>query len=66
MIPVEGHKGLYRDKNSGAIINCNHEELLDYLKEKEIHQSQKNEIETIKNEINQLKSLVKQLISNKI
>jgi len=53
MIPVEGHKGLYRDKNSGAIINCNHEELLDYLQAKEIQQSQKNQIEDLKNEISQ-------------
>ena len=22
MIPVEGHKNLYRDEKSGAIINC--------------------------------------------
>lgn len=65
MIPVEGHKGLYRDKNSGAIINCNHEELLDYLQAKEIQQSQKNQIEDLKNEIDEIKILLKQLISNK-
>ncbi len=23
MIPVEGHKGLYRDGKSNAIVNCN-------------------------------------------
>lgn len=66
MIPVEGYRGLYRDENSGAIVNYNQEELYDYLKSKEIYKNQSNDLMEIKNEIEELKSMIKLIIENKI
>ena len=66
MIPVEGYRGLYRDENSGAIINCNQEELHEYLKSKEFYKNERNELIEIKNELEELKSLVKKIIESKI
>ena len=62
MIPVEGHKNLYRDENSGAIINCDKNEYNHYMSLKKEKQRQKNEIEGIKNEISEIKSLLRELL----
>jgi len=32
MIPVEGHRNLFRDEKSNAIVNCNDYEYQEYLK----------------------------------
>lgn len=66
MIPVEGYRGLYRDENSGAIVNCNQEELYDYLKSKEIYKNQRDDLVEIKNELEELKSMIKLIVENKI
>lgn len=65
MIPVEGHKGLYRDENSNAIINCNDYEYQEYLRAKNSTLSEKTEIESIKSELSEIKSLLSKLIENK-
>lgn len=65
-IPVEGHKGLYRDESSGAIINSNDFEYYEYLKLKQIKKYEKNEIKNLKAEIEELKSLIKDMLTEKI
>lgn len=65
MIPVEGHKGLYRDEKSNAIINCNDYEYQEYLRAKNSTLSEKTEIESIKSELSEIKSLLSKLIENK-
>lgn len=65
-IPVDGHSGFYRDKNSGAILNCNLNEYQEYLKLKSIKISEKNEIESLKNEINELKTILNKVLMEKI
>lgn len=64
MIPVEGHKGLYRDENTNAIVNCNDYQYQEYLKLKNESLSEKQEIENLKNELDEIKSLLKKLINN--
>ena len=64
MIPVEGHKGLYRDENSNAIVNCNDYEYQEYLKLKNESLNEKQEIENLKNELSEIKQLLKDLINN--
>jgi len=62
MIKVEGHPNLYRDEETGAIINCDtisYNNYVSYLNKKD---SQKREIDNIKNEISEIKSLLKQLL----
>lgn len=63
MIPVEGHPNLYRDENSGAIINCDDNAYAQYLNSLANRQNQKKEIENLKQEIGEIKNLLKELIN---
>jgi hypothetical protein len=63
MIPVEGHKNLYRDENSGAIINCDSFGYSQYIKIKNEKKKQKEEIDKIKNDIEEIKSLLKEILN---
>ena len=65
MIPVEGHRGLYRDENSNAIVNCNDYEYQEYLRAKNSSLDEKNEIENLKTELSEIKSLLSKLLENK-
>jgi hypothetical protein len=65
MIPVEGHKGLYRDEKSNAIVNCNDYEYQEYLRAKNSSLEEKNEIENLKTELTEIKSLLTKLLENK-
>jgi hypothetical protein len=65
MIPVEGHKGLYRDEKSNAIINCNDYEYQEYMRAKNSTLNEKNEIENIKSELSEIKFLLAKLLENK-
>ena len=49
MIPVEGHKNLYRDEKSGAIINTDSHGFSQYKKSKNIKLTQRQEIDKMKN-----------------
>jgi hypothetical protein len=63
MIPVEGHKNLYRDPNSLAIINCDDTEYNNYIRNRQDKARQKKEIEQLKNDVNEIKELLKDLIN---
>ena len=65
MIPVEGHKGLYRDEKSNAIVNCNDYEYQEYLRVKNSTLDEKTEIENLKIELTEIKSLLAKLLENK-
>lgn len=65
MIPVEGHKGLYRDEKSNAIINCNDYEYNEYLRAKNASLSEKNEIDSLKKELSEIKMLLSKFLENK-
>ena len=58
MIPVEGHKGLYRDEKSNAIVNCNDYEYQEYLRAKNSTLDEKGEIENLKTELTEIKLLL--------
>ena len=62
MIPVEGHKNLYRDEKSGAIINCDIIGYNMYKKSKHKKQSQQSRINEMQKEIDELKSLLSKLV----
>ena len=64
MIPVEGHKHLYRDKKSGAIINTDSHGYSQYKKSKNIRLTQKEEIDGMKKDIEEIKNLLR-LIAEK-
>lgn len=63
MIPVEGHKNLFRDEKSGAIVNNDTFEYSQYVKMKSEKKKQKDEIEKIKNDISEIKILLKEMIN---
>ena len=63
MIPVEGHKNLFRDESTGAIINCDNTAYQNYLEDKKRNSIKKAEFDAMKNEIKELKSLLNELAS---
>lgn len=63
MIPIEGHKNLFRDESSGAIINSSEIEYNNYIKIKNGKKTQREEIEKLKGDIDEIKSLLQQLIN---
>jgi hypothetical protein len=65
MIPVEGHKGLYRDGKSNAIVNCNDYEYQEYLRVKNSTLDEKCEIQNLKTELTEIKLLLSKLLENK-
>jgi hypothetical protein len=67
-IKVEGHSNLYRDLNSGAIINSNVDDYYKYMESKKKRDQLYNaveEIDNLKSEMSEIKDLLKQLIEQK-
>ena len=64
MIRVEGHKNLYLDEISGAIINTDSHGYSQYKKSRNIKLTQKEEIDSMKKDIEEIKNLLK-LIAEK-
>ena len=62
MIRVEGHKHLYRDENTGAIVNCDTTGYMRYKKMRNKKLNEKSEIDSLKAEIDTLKGLLSDLI----
>lgn len=63
MIRVEGHKNLYRDEKSGAIINYDNSGYAQYKRMKSAKLIQKSEIDSLRAELDQIKSLLAELIN---
>ncbi len=62
MIRVEGHKNLYRDENSGAIINTDSHGYSQYKKSRNIKLTQKDEIDSMKKDIEEIKNLLRMIV----
>lgn len=63
LIPVEGHNNLYRDKNTGAILNKDRNAYLNYLRLREQKQKEQSEIQQIKKDIDEIKLLLREVIN---
>jgi hypothetical protein len=63
MIPVKGHPNLYRDEQSGAIVNCDSNAYTQYLNSLKNRETQKNEIDMLKDDMKEIKSLLKELLN---
>ena len=61
MIPVEGHKNLFRDEKTGAIVNCDNTGYSDYVSQRRRKLDEKAELDIMKNDINEIKTLLKEL-----
>lgn len=63
MIKVEGHVNLYRDEESGAIINTDSASYDKYVKTIENSEIKKQELDKIKSDIDEIKSLLKDFLN---
>lgn len=63
MIKVEGYSNLYRDENSGAIVNYDTLEYQQYIKMKKQKIDQKKEIDNLKLEVSEIKNLLMELVN---
>ena len=63
MIRVKGYTNLYRDENSGAIVNCDSVAYNQYLNIINNRESQKKELDTIRQDIDEIKSILKELLN---
>ena len=61
MIKVEGHKNLYRDERSGAIVNCDDVAYDNYIRALKASEKRKNEIDEMKSDIQDIKDALKEL-----
>ena len=62
-LKVEGHDGLVRDQNTGAILNLDDSAIEARRKSKHLG-SALDDINMLKNEVSELKSLIRELIKN--
>ena len=63
MIPVEGHKNLFRDENTNAIVNSDQVAYNDYMNNRRINSDKQAELDAMKNEIETLKLMLNDLAS---
>ena len=61
LIPVEGHTHLFRDKNTGAIVNNDASGYVQYKKMQQRRQTEREELDILKKDIDEIKSLLKEL-----
>ena len=61
MIKVQGYPGLYREENTGAIVNCNDSEYRHRLNKINAVDSQREEINRLRSELDEIKSLLYEL-----
>ena len=53
--PVEGHKHLFRDRETGAILNVNREAFAGAKRARQLREKAKQQLETNTNDINSIK-----------
>jgi len=61
LIPVDGHHNLFRDPNTGAILNNDKSGYVQYMRLKEQRQKEKSELDQLKNDIAEIKSLLREI-----
>ena len=61
LIRVDGEKHLYRDRETGAILNTDSSSYNQYVKMKKRRQTEREELDTLKKDIEEIKSLLKEL-----
>ena len=62
-IKVKDSGSLFRDEESGAILNCSDSEYNNYLKLKEKKMKESSEMDKLKNDVDELKDMMKLILS---
>ena len=65
MIKVDGHKNLYRDEKSGAIVNCDTTSYNQYVNSLNYKDLQKQELDRMREDIDEIKVLLKELLNKR-
>tara|TARA_B100000700_G_scaffold69643_1_gene77217 strand:- start:2616 stop:2822 length:207 start_codon:yes stop_codon:yes gene_type:complete len=65
MIPVEGHKNLFRDPETGAILETDNASYSRYIRSKNKKIHDREELDEMRKDIDEIKILLKQLVNNK-
>ncbi len=65
MIKVKGYPHLYRDENTGAIVNYNDQDYNARLQSISNFEKEKGELKRMREDIDELKGLIKQLLVNR-
>ena len=63
MIKVEGHTNLYRDENTGAIVNMDTVGYQNYLRSSKIAKEKKKELDDMKKDIEDIKDALKEILN---
>ena len=62
-VKVKDSNSLYRDEESGAILNCNDTAYNNYLKMKENKMIEVSEMDKLKDDVDELKDMMKLILS---
>ena len=62
-LKVKDSGSLYRDEESGAIINCSNSQYDEYLKLKEQKMKDVSEMDKLKDDVDELKNMMKLILS---
>lgn len=62
LIPVEGHSYLWRDSETGAIVNGDDSNYQAYIRQRDAKKSEKQEIESMKKDIDEIKNMLSKII----
>ena len=63
MIPVEGHKNLFRDEKTNAIVSKDNVAYENYLATRRRNKDKQAEMDSMRKELDELKSLLNDLAS---
>jgi predicted transcriptional regulator len=63
LIKVAEHEGLYRDSQTGAIVNCDSSAYHAYIAARNKKRSERAEIDEMKKDISDIKNLLSQIAS---
>ena len=62
-VKVKDSNSLYRDEESGAILNCNDTAYNNYLKMKENKMKEVSEMDKLQDDVDELKDMMKLILS---
>tara|TARA_B100000131_G_scaffold198535_1_gene190712 strand:+ start:359 stop:562 length:204 start_codon:yes stop_codon:yes gene_type:complete len=63
MLPVEGHKSLFRDEKTNAIVNTDTTAYENYMNSRRVNSDKQAELDAMKLELETLKSMLNELAS---
>jgi len=63
LIPIENNHSLYRDIESGAVLNCSSSDYESYLQHKKLLLEKQDEIQSLKNEVSEIKDMMRLILS---